>query len=135
MAAVPSILGFKWTFPTPVRSVEFVVDLHVPVNEKSLVALVKAPDNSVVTSDAWGYSNQLQGHYKYVATGAPGAVALPKLTLSEFVSELDLQIVPWGTKDIPPASAIASVWAVASSEQAGTEELNIIAKGRLTPNV
>ena len=134
-AAAPSPLKFRWTFPTPVRTVEFVVDLRVPVNEKSLVALVKAPGNSVVTSETWGFSNQLQGHYKYVAVVEPGAVALPKLTLSDSVSELDLQVVPWGTKELPPLAAISSVWAIASSADGGTDELNIISKGTLTSNV
>ncbi|MGO4145617.1 hypothetical protein AB4Y77_11070 [Paenarthrobacter sp. YAF11_1] len=135
LATAPSALNFRWTFPTPVRSIEFVFDLRVPVNEKSLVALVKAPEKSAVMSETWGFSNQLQGHYKYVATAEAGAIALPKLTLSDFVSELDLQVVPWGTRDLPPASAITSVWAIADSADGSTDELNIIAKGRLTSNV
>ncbi|MEV7606237.1 hypothetical protein AB0N65_12430 [Paenarthrobacter sp. NPDC089322] len=112
-----------------------MVNLQVPVNEKSLVALVKAPEDSTVTSEAWGFSNQLQGHYKYVAAEGRGAVALPKLTLSEHVSEIDLQVVPWGTKDLPPASAISSVWAVAATEKSGSNELSIIAKGTVTSHV
>lgn len=131
MAGIPSPIEYVLEFPKPVKSVEFVVDLKTPVDEKSLVALVKLPAMANVVPGTWSFSGALQGHFKYVTSDGPNAYALPRLTFDNCVTEVRLQMVPWGQKLLSPARAVSSVWAVSDFSNDDSDDLNVIVKGRL----
>lgn len=128
------VLKFGWRFPTPTSSLEFVVELNTPVPAKGLVALVSLPDGASVTSDSWGFSNSLAGHYHYINLEHPGCLALPALDLDQEISDVRLSVLPWGTKQVVPRAAVAGAWSIGTFNQPGTHGLSAISKGNLLTN-
>ncbi|MGO4230371.1 hypothetical protein AB4Y72_16095 [Arthrobacter sp. YAF34] len=129
-----SSLKYAWRFPTSTASLEFVVDLAMPVPAKGLVALISLADGASVTSEAWGFSKSLAGHYRYLELDRAGALVLPVITLDREISDARLSILPWGTKQLAPKAAVASVWSIATFNALGTPGLSVISKGKLLTN-
>lgn len=129
-----SSLKFGWRFPTPMTSLEFVVDLATPVPDKGLVALISLPPGASITSEAWGYSKSLSGHYRYIQLDSPGCLALPPIDLDREISNVALSILPWGNKQLPPKTAVAGAWSIAAINKPGMLGLSAISKGKLLTN-
>jgi hypothetical protein len=129
-----SSLKFGWRFPTPTKSVEFVIDLTTVVPAKGLVALLTVPEDTSVISEAWGFSKSLSGHYRYIELDRAGCFALPAVTFDRGISDVKLAILPWGSKRLAPKSAVAGAWSIGTFNQPGTTGLSAISKGKLLTN-
>jgi hypothetical protein len=129
-----SSLKFGWRLPTPTTSLEFVIDLATPVPAKGLVALVSLPEGASITSEAWGFSKSLAGHYRYIEMDHPGCLALPAIALDQEVTDVKLSILPWGTRQLAPKSAVAGAWSIGTFNRPGTSGLSAISKGKLLTN-
>ncbi|MCB5272575.1 hypothetical protein BJG92_00077 [Arthrobacter sp. SO5] len=119
---------------TPTSSLEFVVELATSVPAKSLVAMISLPEGASITSSEWGFSKSLAGHYRYIELDRAGCLALPGIVLDREVSEVSLSILPWGTKQLSPRTAVAGAWSIGNFNKPGTPGLSAISKGKLMTN-